>query len=227
MKSLDELPLDHCVFELRYNPAYLLWDRVGSIWSAMIAAHPSLKATTIQANQQIFETESLKLSLDISALRVSGRGPQAVDEVLKNGNSLTKLLCEKVRIDSFKRAGFRMIRLKAFDTPAEAMKFAGISNGGLATLGEKNWKVGFVNSVRYENDNAGFQTALRVEERELNFQAPWESLPFLPFKRELKDYVVVLDSDYFTIGIVEQESFDPETWVRQALKTIETHWSIF
>jgi hypothetical protein len=226
MNSIDDLPLDHCAFELRYNPAYHLWDHVGSIWSAMVAAHPGLKATATQPNQQTFETDTLKLSLEISALRVLGRGEHAVDEVAKKGRLLTQLACEGGKIDSFKRAGFRMIRIKSFESSAEALQFAGISNEGLANLGKKSQKVGCGHSTRYEGENSGLQVTLRIEERELNFQAPWESLPFLPPKLERKEPILISDCDYYTIGIVEQESFDPETWVRQALKTIDTHWGI-
>lgn len=225
MNFIDELALEQCIFELRYNPAYLLWDRVGSIWSAMIAANPSLKASTVQASQQVFETETLKISLELSVLRVSGRGADAVDDVVKNAGRLIKCVCARIKIDSFTRAGFRMIRLKAFERSADAMRFAKMPNEGVTVLGEGNRKVGVVNSMRYESEKAGIQATLRVEEREVSFQVPWESLPFLPVKRKMNDYVLVLDSDYYTIGTVEQESFDAETWIRQASKTIQAQWS--
>ena len=225
MKSIDEMPVDHCVLELRFNPTYLLWDRVGSIWSAMIAANPSLKAAAIQANQQVFETESLQLTLEISVLRVRAREPNAVDEVVKNANSLIRIVCEKTKLDAFTRAGFRIIRIKAFETSAQALRFAQISNEKSSAISSDNQTVGYAKSFRHESENSGIQSAVRVEERDVSFNVPWDSRPFLPSKLAQKEFVVVFDSDYYTIGIVDRDGFDTDTWVRQALKAIQSHGS--
>ncbi len=158
-------------------------------------------------------------------MRVFGRGPDALDQIVKNASLLTEIVCERIKLDSFTRAGFRMIRVKAFDSPKEAADFAGLPNDNTAVLDGKNRRIGCVKSARHESENAGIQTALRVEERELSFKVPWESLPFLPSNLTRKETVVVLDSDYYTIGIVERESLDIDTWVRQAAKAIHSHWS--
>ena len=226
MKIIEELPLELCVFELRYNPMYILWDNMGSIWDSMIAANPALKLSVVQPNQQIFETESLQITLDISVLRVSGRGPNAIAEVANNANILFKIACDKVKLDSFTRAGFRFIKSKTFPSPAHALKFANIAGTEeTAALGKEGKKIGFVTSTRFESDSAGLLAGLRVEEREWNFMLPWESRPLFSEKLSGKSWALVSDVDYYTIGVIAKESLDVEMWVNQAIKAIQLYWS--
>jgi hypothetical protein len=227
MKSIDQLDLELCVVELRYDPVYRLWDSVGWIWSSMVAFNPALKGGAIQPTQQSFENEFLQVTIDTTVMRVSGRGPQAVEEVVKNAAWLFELVCGKVKLESFTRAGFRDIRTKAFPTPAQAMKFSSFpGEEESAGLGTGSRRVGFVNSTRFEGDGAGLQVALKVEVREISFTLPWESRPFHHLERTKKEWILVADSDYYTIGTVERESFDVETWVRQASKAIQNHWGV-
>jgi hypothetical protein len=165
--------------------------------------------------------------LDTSFLRFVSRGPTAIDEIVKNASWMTRFVCDKIKINLFTRAGFRIIRLKAFDTPAQAFEFAQVGTEGLASLGQKTRRVACVKSARYESDIAGIQATMKIEEREIAFKVPWDSIPYLPSDSARKDWVLVFDSDYYTVGIVERDSLDIETWVRQASKFIQTHWSSF
>jgi hypothetical protein len=229
MKSLDALSIQQCVFELRYSNAYLLWDRVGSIWTAMVATNPNLKPTLIQPTQQVFEADTLQIHVDSASMRVVSRDAEGIDIVTKNSSRLYKIVCENAKLDRFTRAGFRLVQSKVFDAPAKAMNFLTslISDQqNISVLGEESRKVGFVRGSRFETDKAGLLTSLRVEDREFNFAVPWDNRPQFQAKLAWKEWLVVADADYYTIGAIERESFDVETWVRQASVTIGNHWSL-
>lgn len=226
MKSFEDFNIELCVFELRYTDAFMLWDVVGSVWTAMISKNPSLKVSFVQPNKQVFETEALQLAVEISVLRVTSRGPQAIDEVAKNASWLTRITSEKAKIDSFKRAGFRLIQTKPFSTSKDALRFANIDEQETSmALGPDARKVGFTSSTRFETERNGLQAILKLEERDISFTVPWESRPFFPASLTHKEWILVADVDYYTIGTIEQESLDVETWVRQASKAIQRHWS--
>jgi len=225
MNLIENLELEVCVVELRFDPQYRLWDFVGWIWSSMIALNPSLKGAAIQPTQQSFESESLQLTLDTTVIRVSGRGPQAVEEVVKNAGWMVKIVCDRVKLESFSRVGFRQIRTKSFPTPAQAIRFANRpEEQEFAPIGIEASRVGFVDSSRFETEDAGLHVALKVEPREISFTLPWESRPFHRLDAAQKEWVLIADSDYYTIGIVEREALDVETWVRQACKAISGYW---
>jgi hypothetical protein len=226
MQILEDLPLETYTFELRFDHAFLLWDKAGLVWSEMIAFNHSLKLQGVQPNVQTFETDSLRLSLDLQALRVSARGEDAIEEVTGTAEKLLAVASETINLDSFKRAGFRTIRTKEFDSAAEALEFGGFTqDDNKGVLGEKSRKVGFFNSVRYETDKNGLLSTLKVEEREVGFTAPWESRTRIKLDPTVKLWILQADADYYTIGNIARESFDVETWIRQASKTTRREWS--
>ncbi|HTX77663.1 MAG TPA: hypothetical protein VMD29_15745, partial [Terracidiphilus sp.] len=107
IENAEELPLETLIFELRYEHAYLVWDNFGSIWSAVLSRNPALRVTMVQATRQVFDTDDIQLSMDDSALRVATRGPEALDNLVKNAATLTRVFSERAKVTSFKRAGFR------------------------------------------------------------------------------------------------------------------------
>lgn len=231
MKALEEFDTELCVFELRYSPAYLLWDGTGSIWYAMLHANPELKLSTVQPNQQVFETDSLQMVLELAQMRVMARGPDAVEEVKKNASALLKFAADRLKIDAFSRAGFRLTKTKVCPSAKLAMAFVPADDASESrAFGTEASRTQFVKSAKYESEQAGLLAILRAEEREWNFNAPWESRSHLPKNMSYQDlsrkeWTVTVDSDYFTIGTVDRESFDVETWINQAVKSIQLHWS--
>jgi hypothetical protein len=130
-----------------------------------------------------------------------------------------------LRLSTFRRAGFRTIRSKEFDSTFEAVAFAGVGDGlASSVLGEGARRAGFQTADRYEMEGYGLLTSLRVEERETKVNVPWEARPLINFSTKKKNYLVA-DADYYTIGTIENESFDVEAWIRQAVRLVRRHWS--
>jgi hypothetical protein len=225
MQIADELPLEVCVLELRYNHVFLLWDRVGELWTAMLEANPQLKVSAAQPTQQTFETKTVQIYLDTAMVRVTARGPKAIEELSDSMVNMLALLAELLRLKSFTRAGFRVIRTREFPTAKEAMGFAGEVEVKGSSDPEVT-QVGFLQGSRFETEKFGLMRILKVEERELNFLVPWDAQSHVTVDISPKKWIVQADADYYTIGIVEQESFDPRTWVRQAMKTINRYWDL-
>jgi hypothetical protein len=226
MQIVDDIPLELIVFELRYDHAFLMWDNVGAIWSSMVALNPSLRVSGIQPNQQIFESATLQMTLELTQIKVEARGSEALEELSKNAAKFVDLAASKLKLSSFSRAGLRMIRTKEFGSSSEALEFAGHgAHDDTCALSPFASKVAFGESSRFETERFGLQFALKVEEREFTFNVPWQASPYLPVPPSKKKWVVVADADYYTVGIIERESLDVETWVRQAWKTIRRQWS--
>jgi hypothetical protein len=225
ISNITELPIETCHFELRYEHAFLVWDNFGSIWTAVLARNPALRLTMVQATHQIFETESLQLSVDHSVLRVSSRGPDAIEVAVKNAAALTKIFSDRAKVSSYTRVGFREIRTKFFESRREAAKFAkvGETNDNNVLGDDADQKASVINH-RFETGKAGIQGTLRFEEREWNFTIPWEARSHIEMPVVKKKWVLTADTDYYTVGIVPQDSFDVATWVTQASRMVQRYW---
>lgn len=85
-------------------------------------------------------------------------------------------------------------------------------------------KVGFHSGVRLESETSGLWAIIRIEERKVEIKVPWEASTYVaPFK-DTKTFVVA-DADYYTIGIIEKDTFNVTEWLRQAHKAVRRHWS--
>lgn len=226
MKSLNDLVIEFYTLELRFEPAFLLWDRTGFIWTSVLDVMPGLKLSTVQPNQQVFETDDLQLTLELSQLRVISRGENALEELIKSASALTARATEMLKIHTFKRAGFRTVHTREFSSIEGALRYVDyIGPDESQTLGKQAVRKGYAHSERFETETAGIQAILRIEERELNFSIPWEirrKLADLPLAR--KSWNVIVDNDYYTIGLVDREGFDVATWVSQAWNAIQAQW---
>jgi hypothetical protein len=224
MLDVDDLELESVAFELRFNNAYRLWDTSGLIWSEIASKHPELSVTNVQPNQQLFDTPNLQMSLELGLFRVISRGSDALDRVATISTDLYLALERHLGLTSFSRAGFRVVRSRSFETATEAISYCeGDRSDSQRPIKGLGPRVGFSSGNRYEGESSGLFATLKVEERNITINIPWEAIPYLaPVKKKLT--FVVADVDYYTIGTIDRETLDVATWQNQANKAIRRYW---
>lgn len=222
MLITDDLGLESITFELRFNNLYRLWDKVGTIWADLVARHSELVVSGVQPNQQIFEMTNVQVTLELGLFRVIGRGKECEEKVSIVSSDLFEILDRHLKPPSFTRAGFRIIKSKGFNTTQEAMAFGDweIDSIDRFRIGEN---VGFSSSRRYEGETKGLLATLKTEEKQINVNVPWEAAPYLKPYKEKKIYVVA-DADYYTIGVIDRDAFEVNTWMRQARRQVQRYW---
>jgi hypothetical protein len=220
MQILEDLSVESVVFELRYKPAYLLWDSVGGIWSKVVELNPSLESTTAQPNTQVFSNQDLQMTLELGQLKVATRGPKALELLIEKSKEFYDITTRILDVSTFTRAGFRIIRSKSFNDRAAIIKYADPQTPIPAPGTDKPAEmVGFQNTVRYEAETFGILATLRNEDREINVNMPWEVLPYTTSISK-KMPMLIADADYYTIGLIEKDLFDVGAWINQANKAI-------
>jgi hypothetical protein len=224
MPAIDDLELETVSFELRYSNSYLLWDTAGIIWSKMLGKHPELTSVSGAPNQQVFDADTLQLTLEVGSCKVVGRGPDAIDRVAAVAADFYPIVAQHLTLTSFTRAGFRLIKFKAFTNSEEAMAFAQ-ENGLVALDTPKGFgnKTAFATSHRFETETSGLFATLKIEEKQLNITIPWDGR-FLLQSVNSKRTLFIADADFYTIGVIDRETLDIETWIRQASKGIRRYW---
>jgi hypothetical protein len=229
MTEYDDFQTEQVTVELRYPAAVLLWDETGKIWSQVLGHFPELKPVTLVPNQQIFESVHLRVSTELEALRVLARGPKPEIRGAEVAQALFEICSKRLNLWTFNRIGLRVIRSRKFATIREATADALLLLPDRITrsLRESAQITALNVGLRQETDVAGLIAGVRAEEREIKVNFPWEVANRVPeelAKQFTKENVVIIDSDYYTIGATQAESLNLVEWSKQGERFIKKFW---
>lgn len=225
MIDFADAQVETVTFEVRYEPALLLWDRAGAAWQDVLRQFPELKSQNANPAQQTFESKDLRAVVELEALRVISRGENAEKRAAEVGQVLMDSCSDRFGISVFNRVGFREIRARKF--PNKEQAFDHLKNfvppSLLSSAIPDSRQTAFVFSTRSEGESTGLLATLRVESRETKIQIPWEfqgkMTDVLP-----KEHVILFDTDYYTTGATRREALRVEDWMRQANRMANKQW---
>lgn len=223
MLTLDDFSIDVLSFELRFNNAYLLWDQAGELAGRMLAREPQLRFVTAQPNQQTFETDDIKITLELGLVRVFSRGPGAFKKLTGTAQMLSDVATEVLNVTNFSRAGYRSVYRKTFSDKASALKALSPLSPSAGQPLQGFERTAFVTTNRMEDNTRGMLATAKVEEQEINITIPWEASQYFESLKR-KDWIGVLDCDYYTLGSTDRDAFNTETWLKYADKAIRQYW---
>jgi hypothetical protein len=229
MTEYDDFQTEQVTIELRYAAAVLLWDETGKIWSHLQSQIPELKPVTQTPNQQIFESADLRASTELETMRVISRGPKPEIRAAEIAQVMLEVCSKLLKLQVFNRIGLRIIRSRKFATILEATADAQLMLPNRFTTSVRDSaKITALNmGFRQESEVAGLIAGIRAEERETKVNYPWEVSNRIPpeiASKFAKEYVVVVDSDYYTIGTIELESLNIVEWSKQGERFIRKFW---
>jgi hypothetical protein len=223
MLTLEDFSIDVLSFELRYDNAYLLWDRAGALASRILEHEPRFRFLTAQPNSQTFETDDVKLTVELGLLRVFSRGSSAHQKLTSTAQAITDAATEILNLTSFSRAGYRSIYKRTFPDKAAAIKTLSPLAPTADSSLEGFKRTSFVSTNRMEDASRGMLATAKVEEQEINVTIPWEATKYVESMRR-KNWVNILDCDYYTLGSTDRDAFNTETWLKYADKSIRQYW---
>jgi hypothetical protein len=225
MFDFSKSEIETITIEARFDPAFALWDRSGDIWAEIQSQFPELKIQAAAPSQVVFESPNTRAALEIEAFRVSCRGTIAEKLVAQISQRMLEVCSERLNIAVFKRVGLRELRICHSEEKEEAVSAVSPFLSAVLTEGAQpdiktvalNW------GMRQESETSGLFASLRTEEREITLNVPWEVRHLVPNKLS-KIQLVVLDSDYYTIGTIRREALNFEEWSSQASRAIKRYW---
>jgi hypothetical protein len=132
---------------------------------------------------------------------------------------------DRLKLAVFTRVGLREIRSHKFANIDEANSAVSslVSPAFAGSLVGDSRLSTFTCAFKQESKTSGLSASIRTEERETKATIPW-------FVRERvtadtsKEYLVVFDCDYYTIGTTLRETLNMEEWAKQASRTIKRYW---
>jgi hypothetical protein len=223
--------MEKCVVEVKYDPAFSLWDRSGLIWQHALRKWPNLQNTAASPAETVFTLDrKFELKVELGQAHVIGVQP---DRSLTSFAELTSefmgLVSRSLEIQNYSRVGFRLIYFKEYPGKAEASE-AMLSAGLLNIPPAPNFGVNGAPlfpefTCRWEATGEGVTVRLKTEGKTFDFSPPIGTTELEPMH---KDYFgVSFDIDYYTIGIVSISQLNITEWIPQLLHRVRRGSEVF
>jgi len=222
--ELETFELEQAAFEVRYPTAYQLWDRAGALWSAVQDAWPAIELIQADPMKQSFRLANVyEIAVELKKAQVSSFKPEpSLKELRAFLDTYFGLLVKFLDLSVLNRVGFRLRFYREFDKAAAAAAVmqtdrlrvpdgAHFSIEGAVTLPEFG--------LRWEGKSLGVMVRLTAEDRKYDFE------PHPMLKRvepvHFATSGVLLDIDYYTVGIVKSSQLRVDEWIKQAHHVIK------
>jgi hypothetical protein len=229
--DISYFDLHQANFEVRYDQAYLLWDRAGAIWQVMRRTNPNLKLKEAGPAKVVMTLDDrFQLSVELDKLAVSVFTPPSnIDDYIPLCQQVLSLAINNLELTLFSRIGMRVIYRHEFRSRAEASD-ALISTKIMKVPEGKHFGIeGQAKlphyAIRWEGDKLGVQVNLRAQERKILVEAIMGETAVQGIEKDL--YELIFDVDYFTIGTVEVGQFRASDWITNALRVIRRDSKVF
>jgi hypothetical protein len=180
MIELDEFKLQRAVLEIRYDPAFLLWDRAGSIGNELHQLFPNLAVKGAAPNQQTLKLdEGTQVGIEFEKGSLTTFfPPNNLQEFRENCGKVFPVIIDSLARPSLTRIGFRIFYEKLFPTKREASEFVLQYLPSFRRSGKHFNIEGAVfeprATIRWEGETIGSLVTLQAIEAKLELDMPLE-----------------------------------------------------
>lgn len=217
--------------EIRFDNAYILWDRAGLVWSKVSSAWPNLKMGKAEPMVTTFvfdDRYELTLRLDKAHL-IDLRPSSSLKEFMVNAELFVSLVADSLDITEFTRLGFRLIFSKKFQNKTEAAN-ALISTKMISVPSGKHFniegKVLMPNySLRWEGDSTAVRVKLTAQDKKIDLNVGPGVEEITPVHIERSE--VIYDIDYYTLKNTKRGQLNVKEWISQAYHLVKRDSNVF
>jgi hypothetical protein len=227
--EISQFKLQKLVLEIRYDQAFLLWDRAGSIGAGLRSRFPAIKAKIIQPNQQQFSIDkNLDGGVGLDRAFLQSTFPPHDLEQLKAASELYfSMVLDALKISNLSRIGVLSVYEKRFESRQLAADFILTCQPQLRREGK------FFNVegaklldpelfLRWEGDSMGCSVKLYSIEQRIDVEVPDELDDIKPIKASRN--LALLEIDYYAHASTSVSKFNSsaimENWVRVVRRDI-------
>lgn len=229
--NLDDFKLSQAVFEVRYDDAYILWDRTGKVWSELSRLFDKLKHHKVEPSETIFiADEKYQLMVALGKAYIIDLKPSSSLKLFKEkADAFIKLLTEFLDIRGFVRIGFRTIFIKTFEDKvraAEALLLTNLLSVPTKRPLDDNARILLPHySVTFETDSLGVRISMEARDKMIDFEGPLD-IEELPSKH-VEKHELVYDVDYYTLVRATIGQLNVKEWITQSYSLIKKNSNNF
>jgi len=221
----DFTPLT-AVFELRYAPQFLIWDRSGALWTRIAGIFPAIAVKEAEPNKVLVRLEqNADAAVGSERTIFTVRKPDSGFDRLKTvAGAVVPAMIDLFEIDQFTRLGLRLVFSKRFPDRYAAADYLKVR----VPVPQPPGRVMNVDgrlldpqiSYRWESDTTGFVLRLRADQHTLNFELPVEYQHLMPPAQDLVLNQAIVDIDYYVHSQVSVDQFRAEDLIENWLRFI-------
>jgi hypothetical protein len=220
--SIDDFKLLNAVCELRYEDAYLIYDRTGVICREAKEFYTNGSVSGAAPAQTIFQADEGSFVLEMSQCRFSTTKPDpSLEKFAMHCKKFFNSAATHLEIRVFTRVGFRVVFRKDFSELEEA-KAALVSLKIVNLPSEERFGASAEPHemlLRWEGSQIGAVLRLKAESGKIDVVLPPElEAEKSEFHKSING--LTLDVDYYTAAPVERSQLDAEVWIPRSLRTI-------
>lgn len=228
--DVAQLTLNSLAFEVRYAPAYLIWDRAGQIWADAVRRWPDFKPKDASpVTTRFWLSNRVEMLFQVQQAHVISVGPKIdLDEYISFCNSLIEQASGTLEVTSFTRIGLRHTFVKSFDTVNEASD-AVLRTRILNFPGGKHFGIeGRINNpdinFRIEDEHNGCSGRILSQSKKIAVEVPLgEDIGVNDTER----HEFIFDCDYYTRADTLVGQFRAADWIRQAVRVVRRDAKVF
>lgn len=214
------------IFEMRYDEAYLLWDRTGSIWTALQPLFKKLRSNQAQPNQQTFIADDrYVLTIGLQRTSLTDHNPAGnVEKLLETVATFANTAIETLELRALERVGARCIFSLPCKSIEEAREKACAALPAFSSrpplFNIKSGTIGPTIKLECDDGDFGYIAQLYANEKRFEVNSPPEATDSGWEKFEKKLAEVLLDLDFHTKKPVRVNAFDCKLWLQGWNKAI-------
>lgn len=215
--------------ELRYEPAYLIWDRAGTMWSEIARSFKNFKHTQVSPNLVVFQGDDrFDIAVGLERLAITDLEPHSTEKTAGLCDDIADLVTQFLNIGVLNRVGMRAQHAIKAETLDDAKRMVrefdliAVPSVSLFSIEPKN--VAPVYKIEVDDGEMGYIAQLYAEERKLEF-TPKANMKMDPIHQSVCE--LVLDIDCFTKKSVRLESFNLGKWMSSWQKAINADMNKF
>lgn len=209
-------------FEFRYEPAYLLWDRAGAVWSNLKQYWADLQVIDAKPNLTSFRAgEEFALEIGIDKAHITSFGLKHSD-ITEPFEQFLYIVRKTLELKTYSRLGYRVIYEKKFrnkEDSTQQFKDMGIVNfpqGQLFNIAGNIYNPEL--SYRWEDEIIGLRVLIKSVVQNVKFDAPPEIEELKTI--DIENNLLVIDFDYYTKAATTPGQIKLSDWIKQIVHYI-------
>jgi hypothetical protein len=221
--STADFKVTSATCELRYENAYLIYDRTGQVFHDIRGLYTNFQVVNATPNQTIFQSDEGAFALELSQSRFSTTKPDpSLEKFATNCKSFFDSVTVLLDIRVFTRVGLRVFFRKDFKEINEA-KAALHSLRVVNLKAEERFGAASAPhevSLRWEGSQVGAILRLTAQSGKIDLVLPPE-LEAEKTEIHKSFHGLIIDVDYYTVAPVERSQFDASAWILRSVRTIK------
>jgi hypothetical protein len=121
---LDDFVLDQAVLEIRYDAAYLIWDRSGRVWHEIGLSDEDLRPIDTQPSNTTFAVgQRYQFAMNVDVSRAFAYFPErTLESFAKKCDFFFKIVLDALEINILNRVGLRLIYTREYPRIEDAAR---------------------------------------------------------------------------------------------------------